>query len=247
MIVIAAFAAVAIAGSRLDPDATPAQTAASASTTSTPTASSTARTTTAPRSTTTTTNPATTASTTPAPTTITTPARGTFTPASVAGGAGSVTFGNAPYLDFSVAAEDASGIDPDALAAIVDAILADRRSWIGDGVTGLRRVPSGGTFTLVVALPDTVDELCAPLRTNGIFSCGRNGWIALNLLRWETATEGWPADLATYRRYLVNHEVGHYLLGPGHDPCPEVGAPAPIMMQQTKGLEGCVANGWVYP
>jgi len=157
------------------------------------------------------------------------------------------TFGAAPYLRFSVAVEEGLDVDPDEVAAFVDETLADRRSWIGDGVTGLERVAEGGTFTLVVASPDTVDRLCRPLNTAGELSCGANGYIALNLLRWETAVEEWPADLTTYRRYLVNHEVGHYLVGPAHPPCPGVGEPAPLMMQQTKGLDGCLPNGWPYP
>jgi len=87
--------------------------------------------------------------------------------------------------------------------------------------------------------------MCAPLQTNGRFSCARNGWIAINSLRWFGATDTWPGDLDTYRRYVVNHEVGHYIVGAGHAACPAVGEPAPIMMQQTKGLDGCEPNGWV--
>ncbi len=135
------------------------------------------------------------------------------------------------------------------LAAFVDTVLADERSWIGDGITGFRRVGPDEPvdFTLVVATPDTVDRLCAPLQTAGQYSCGANGWIALNLHRWMTATPEWPASLEVYRRYLVNHEVGHYILGGNHDSCPEPGALAPIMMQQTIDLDGCRPNGWVYP
>jgi hypothetical protein len=39
-------------------------------------------------------------------------------------------------------------------------------------------------------------------------------------------------DLTGYRRYMVNHEVGHFF-GYGHRPCATSGGPAPVMMQQT--------------
>nr|MCS5684212.1 DUF3152 domain-containing protein [Acidimicrobiales bacterium] len=47
-------------------------------------------------------------------------------------------------------------------------------------------------------------------------------------------------------RYVVNHEMGHYL-GKPHVGCPEPGAPAPTMMQQTYFLKGCTGNAWPYP
>jgi Protein of unknown function (DUF3152) len=151
-----------------------------------------------------------------------------------------------PMIEFTIAVEDGAGVDIGELADFVTATLTDDRSWSGRGA-GFRLVDDGGLFTLVVATPDTVDGLCRPLRTVGRFSCARNGWIALNLVRWETATDDWPADLDTYRRYLVNHEIGHYIVGPAHASCPAPEQPAPVMMQQTKGLDGCVANGWVDP
>ncbi len=156
------------------------------------------------------------------------------------------TFGAAPYMQFSVAVEEGLGIDPDALADFVDETLADQRSWIGDGRRGLERVADGGTFTLVVAHPDTVDGLCVPLTTNGTYSCARNGWVAINSDRWAGATDFWTAGLEEYRRYVVNHEIGHYL-GAEHTSCPGVGALAPIMQQQTIRLDGCVGNGWPFP
>ncbi|MEP7333809.1 MAG: DUF3152 domain-containing protein, partial [Terracoccus sp.] len=50
-------------------------------------------------------------------------------------------------------------------------------------------------------------------------------------------------DVASYRIYLVNHEVGHGI-GHGHLQCAGKGTPAPVMMQQTYGLDGCTAWPW---
>ena len=134
----------------------------------------------------------------------------------------------------------------DELASVVVDTLSDKRPWTGRGA-GLRRGDEVVRVPPTVATPSTEQRRCAPLRTVGTYSCARNGWIAFNSDRWFGATETWPGDLETYRHYLVNHEIGHYVRGPSHDQCPGEGQLAPVMMQQTKGLHGCLPNGWVDP
>ncbi len=132
------------------------------------------------------------------------------------------------------------------VAGIVDTTLAEPRSWTAPGDVQLQRVDGEADVVVRLATPPTVDRLCLPLRTNGVFSCHSNGSVNLNVVRWQEGSEEWPLPMTEYRAYMVNHEFGH-VLGHGHVACPGVGAVAPVMMQQTKGLDGCLANAWPYP
>lgn len=143
-------------------------------------------------------------------------------------------------LRFAVEVEGGLPVDRAAFAARVTAVLADRRSWR----VAMQRVSSGRfDFRVTLAGPATTDRLCAPLPTNGLFSCAQDGRAVLNADRWLRGAETYRRALGRYRVYMVNHEVGH-LLGRGHAYCGASGSAAPVMMQQTKGLEGCRPNAW---
>ncbi len=148
---------------------------------------------------------------------------------------------------YTVEVEPSLGLDVDEVAAIVRAALTDDRSWARTRTLEQVTDPSKARIRVVLATPDTVDELCgrAGLRTVGIYSCWNGRFAALNSWRWDAGANGFP-DIETYRNYLVNHEFGHGL-GYGHVGCPREGALAPVMMQQSMRLDGCVANGWPYP
>ena len=137
-------------------------------------------------------------------------------------------------------------IDGDAFATFVLATLNDSRSWSRDGDVGFARTAGDAPIHVRLATPATTDRACASLGTEGRLSCavGRNA--NLNLARWVTAIPDYGGDLTGYRHYLVNHEVGH-VLGHHHVQCPGPGAPAPVMQQQTLGLDGCRPNPWPYP
>lgn len=149
-------------------------------------------------------------------------------------------------LTYTVEVETGLPFDPIEVAAVVDATLADPRSWIAEGRTSFQRVPADGDIRILVATPGTTDELCAPLRTRGEVSCRNGQNVVLNAMRWAFAVPHYDGDIDGYRQYVVNHEVGH-ALGESHVQCPGPGEVAPVMLQQTYSLDGCVANSWPYP
>ena len=131
-------------------------------------------------------------------------------------------------LRFLAEVEGGLPVDRAAFARYVTQTLRDRRSW----TTPFRRVGSEPVdFRVTLASPSLTNGLCAPLLTNGIYSCAQDGRAVLNAMRWLDGAAAYGNRLGRYRRYMVNHEVGH-LLGRGHASCPAAGAPAPVMMQQ---------------
>lgn len=166
----------------------------------------------------------------------------------VVGGTGRAP-GPGRVVRYIVEVEDGLGVDAAAFAAEVDATLNDHRGWGKGGRTmGFERVESGpARFRVSLSSPELTDAQCAPLRTYGNRSCFNGTRAVINAGRWLAGALTYDGDLAGYRRYLINHEVGHAIGHHGHPSCPAPGAPAPIMVQQTKSLEGCTANPWPYP
>jgi hypothetical protein len=120
---------------------------------------------------------------------------------------------------------------------------ADARGWRAGGIA-FRRVARGGDFTLVLAAASTLPSFGAGCST--FWSCRVGRFVIINQDRWKFASPAWNqalAGLRDYRHLVVNHETGHWL-GHGHRGCPAPGRPAPVMMQQSKGLDGCRFNPW---
>ncbi|MFD2689270.1 DUF3152 domain-containing protein [Streptomyces phyllanthi] len=169
---------------------------------------------------------------------------GTFTIAS--GGSGKV--GSGKTLRYRVEVEDGLELSAKDVAEQVERILADPRGWTADGKSAFQRVSGGATdFVVKVATPGTVDAVCGQygLNTRGEVNCNVSKNVMVNLKRWELATPVYAEDVTAYRALIINHEVGHFL-GHGHVGCPGKGRPAPAMMQQIKGMNGCVPNVWPY-
>ncbi|MDP9431145.1 MAG: DUF3152 domain-containing protein [Actinomycetota bacterium] len=127
------------------------------------------------------------------------------------------------------------------------AALWDRRSWAAADRMRFERVADGPVnFTVTLAAPETTDLLCRPLATVGKYSCYNGSRSVINYRRWRDGGSAYGTDLAAYRIYVINHEVGHAL---GHDHqfgCLPDGR-APVMMQQTKGTGSCSPNPWPSP
>ncbi|MDH3193478.1 MAG: DUF3152 domain-containing protein [Acidimicrobiia bacterium] len=158
----------------------------------------------------------------------------------------SALFGGTSVETFSVEVEAGLGFDAACLAEQVESVLGDPRSWIHVGSLGWKRVDTNPDLRIIFTSPALTDQMCAPLNTGSIYSCRNGNRVVLNSYRWRSGTPEYAANLNEYRTYQINHEVGHYL-GNGHVSCPGSGRVAPVMMQQTKGLDGCTMNGWPFP
>ncbi|MBM7491037.1 hypothetical protein JOD64_002259 [Micromonospora luteifusca] len=182
----------------------------------------------------------------PAPTSYPSVGAGRFT---VADGETAVHGTDGPLRRYRVTVERGTGQDADAFAAKVDEVLTDPRSWIASDELRVQRVTDAGAadFTIYLATPVTSERMCAEggLTTERYTSCRLPGQVIINLARWMEAVPDYGAPLDTYRTYVINHEVGHEF-GEEHEACPGPGEAAPVMQQQTYGLNGCLANAWPY-
>ena len=190
--------------------------------------------------------PTTTSTTPPTPRAEATlvPARGPGTYEEAGARVGSTTDKGRLYR-FDVRVEKGLDLDPDTVARALEKTLDDPRSWRSTGRVRFALVPTGTDADLHAYLvtPGTTDKLCAPLLTQGEVSCRAGDKVVLNAKRWVFGAKAFGPDVAEYREYLANHEFGH-ALGHSHVGCPRAGRPAPVMLQQTKGLQGCTANPW---
>lgn len=144
-------------------------------------------------------------------------------------------------IEDGVEAADYGG-DREAFARTVDAFLADPRSWIGTGQVAFQRVDSGKVdFTVSLSTTNTTHSLCGfEIQFESSCWSPTTRRVVINTARWVRGAKAFGNDVAAYRNYAINHEVGH-VLQIQHEGCKEDGKPAPVMMQQSFG----VANDYV--
>lgn len=156
----------------------------------------------------------------------------------------------------------------DALAAMIDATLANPMGWTADPRyrfehVGLDQEPD---MRIQLTSVGSTHEICGndlAMETSCFYSVGNR--VVLNESRWVRGAAPFEGDLGSYRQYLINHEVGHGLGYAAHEPCGGDGELAPIMMQQTISLNNtdlaqmdsnevyeadgqtCIYNPWPYP
>ncbi|MEU5564007.1 DUF3152 domain-containing protein [Micromonospora musae] len=157
---------------------------------------------------------------------------------------------------YRVAVEAGSREEAGEFGRAVQVALTGPGSWVDSGRLRLRQVPGGtdSEFTVYLVTARTAGRMCAQggvdIRVDGrpYTSCRAPGKVIINLDRWRLSVPHFvraKVPLSVYRLYVVNHEVGHQL-GHRHERCPGKGRVAPVMMQQTLFLDGCVANPWPY-
>lgn len=151
--------------------------------------------------------------------------------------------GQGELFKYTIAIED--GVKPAdynndeaAFARTIDEILADPRSWVGTGQVAMQRVQPNENpdFSVTLTSTNTDHTICGfdiPFEA----SCWDQPTkrVYINVARWVRGAKVYGSDIAAYRQYAINHEVGHALRH-GHEACKENGAPAPVMMQQTFGV-----------
>ncbi|MGW5722224.1 DUF3152 domain-containing protein [Amycolatopsis sp. NPDC003865] len=155
--------------------------------------------------------------------------------------------GTGKLYTYTVEVED--GIDPasyagdDAFAAAVQGTLSDpKKGWTWDGKIALQRVDANfpnPSFRVSLTTPETTHRADAcGFQIKFEASCYRKslGRVLINLGRWVRGAKAFNADMTGYRQYAINHEVGH-ALGNQHVGCGGNGQPAPVMMQQSFGVD----------
>ncbi|MFT4215906.1 MAG: DUF3152 domain-containing protein [Micropruina sp.] len=144
---------------------------------------------------------------------------------------------------YAVAVETSAALKADSVATTISGVLNDPRSWTGAGDVRFALVArSKATVNLYLASAKTAATLCGS-DDGAADACTDGDTVVINAERWKSTAAGYAGNTAGYRAYLINHAVGQ-LLGEKAASCPGKGKKAPVTMEQSGDLRGCVANPW---
>lgn len=144
-----------------------------------------------------------------------------------------------------------NGVSASALDDLIGKLAAtysDTRGWNNNGKIAFKHVTSGCEYKVVIAAPGLMTSYGAIC--DDYYNCQVGNSVIINNDRWLYATDPWKKtgqNLETYRLLIINHETGHRLGFRDNPTCPGAGQPAPVMMQQSIDLKGCVFNTWPLP
>lgn len=122
-------------------------------------------------------------------------------------------------------------------------IYADPRGW-SRAFVHFKQVKGSSDFSLVLSQAKYVPRFASIC--DRYWSCRVGRYVIINENRWRWGTPYFKhsgGSIRDYRAMVIDHETGHWF-GLGHSTCPGKGRRAPVMMQQSKGLHGCVVNSW---
>jgi len=128
------------------------------------------------------------------------------------------------------------------------ATYADTRGWNDSGQIAFKHVTSGCQYTVWMAASSQMTSFGSIC--DNYYNCQIGTNVVMNYDRWTSATPPWNqagGSLEDYHTLMIDHETGHRLGFRDNPTCPGAGQPAPVMMQQSIDLKGCVFNIWPRP
>jgi len=146
---------------------------------------------------------------------------------------------------YCTAVRDVSESVFDDLIGKLAATYNDTRGWNNSGQIAFEHVGSGCQYTVWMSAAAQMTSFGAIC--DDYYNCQVGGNVVLNYDRWISATDPWNAthgSIEDYRTLMIDHETGHRLGFLDNPTCPGAGQLAPVMMQQSINLMGCVFNVW---
>ncbi len=121
----------------------------------------------------------------------------------------------------------------------------DTRGWNDSGHIAFKHVASDCQYTVWLAAANQMTSFGSIC--DDFYNCQVGTNVILNYDRWTSATPPWNnsgGSLENYHTLMIDHETGHRLGFLDNPTCSGAGLHAPVMMQQSINLKGCVFNVW---